>query len=165
MCTPAVAPPKHPHDCSFLICDAQTPPRTPLFSSSRLHQSLRLFSSRLFTLSSPLLSHQYASVATFFVAFRRSVAYITTSLRALVLTLLSALESLPVPHIAKFDIYDSVSLHFTAHSSDLFVTGGYAPPCSCTFHPNLSSSSSSRSPPPTTGSDLSAAAWHCGDKS
>lgn len=58
-------PPRH-HNGSCPLRDAEPPPSNT-FSS----RPPRLSSLLLFTHSAPLLPHQYASVATFFVAFRR----------------------------------------------------------------------------------------------
>jgi hypothetical protein len=95
--------PRHPHDGSFPISDARAP------SSGTTSRLIPPSSLLLLTLLHFFLT-KYASVATFFVAFRRSVShpsqhqlsppYIVTPCQTSADTS-AALESLPVPHIAR----------------------------------------------------------------
>jgi hypothetical protein len=99
---------KHPHRRSFHTSDARAPPRV-LFLSSPSY-IFRLLSYSLHSFFTPLLSHQYASVATFFVAFRRSVTCTGAAPRSRsLLTARQLWSHYQSRTLQKFDIYGSVS--------------------------------------------------------
>jgi hypothetical protein len=127
---------KHPHRRSFHTSDARAPPQV-LFLSSPSY-IFRLLSSSLHSFFTPLLSHQYASVATFFVAFRRSVAYTSAAPRERSLLTSRQLWSHYLSRtLQKFDIYGSVStLSLPApphplHLFTLWIATASSPPASC----------------------------------
>lgn len=135
------APPCSPRQHRRGSFPSAMPRRRPLVP--HLASSSHFSSSLLHSSSSP--SHQYASVATFFVAFRRSVIHLNTP-RCLVIIYRAdadgptALESLPVPRtLQKLDIYDLVSPFHHARWLFTFTVSSLLAPLHFSSHYTTSS--------------------------